>query len=57
LVDATISGCALGGEGLIILGIEREKEWISVPEQGKQIRKGDRLVVYGPLEELKSNFT
>lgn len=56
LMNATISGCALGGEGLIILGIEREREWLSVPAQGEQIREGDRLVVYGPLDELKGHF-
>jgi hypothetical protein len=56
LANATISGCAISGEGVVILGIEREKEWISVPERGEQIREGDRVVVYGPLEELKGHF-
>jgi hypothetical protein len=57
LVDTTVSGCKIGTEGVLILGIEREKEWIPIPERGETIKEGDRLVVYGPLEQLKGHFS
>ncbi|GAB4389926.1 MAG: TrkA C-terminal domain-containing protein [Thermodesulfovibrionales bacterium] len=50
---ASLSDCSASGKGLIFLGIERGKAWIPSPGPAEKIESGDRLVVYGPLAELK----
>ena len=40
----------------VVIGIEREKKWISYPKSRTKIAEGDRLIVYGVLEELKEYF-
>jgi uncharacterized protein with PhoU and TrkA domain len=44
----------LSEKGFLVLGIEREKNWIPIPKSTEIIKQGDRLVVYGPLKDLKS---
>ena len=39
-----------------VVGIERGKDWISLPRSREVIDDGDRLVVYGNLNNLKSIF-
>ncbi|MFC2034099.1 TrkA C-terminal domain-containing protein [Chloroflexota bacterium] len=39
-----------------ILGIERGKEWIPLPEMKEVITDGDKFVIYGRLNALKSMF-
>lgn len=56
LVDASLSECKVGRGELVVLGIEREKEWVTVPKLKEKIKEGDRLVVYGPLQALRSLF-
>ncbi len=43
-------------KGLLVLGIERGKNWIPIPKAKEAIKEGDRLVVYGPLEVLRAIF-
>jgi K+/H+ antiporter YhaU regulatory subunit KhtT len=38
------------------VGIERDKDWISLPRPREMMKEGDRLVVYGNLSVLKSVF-
>jgi uncharacterized protein with PhoU and TrkA domain len=40
-------------KGILVLGIEREKNWIPTPKATEKIRNGDNLIVYGPLKKLK----
>jgi hypothetical protein len=39
-----------------VVGIERGKEWISLPRSIETISEGDKLVIYGNLNTLKSIF-
>jgi len=39
-----------------VVGIERGKEWISLPRAREVINDGDKLVVYGNLDTLKRFF-
>jgi len=38
------------------LGIERDKVWIPTPKATEIINNGDDLVVYGPLDVLRSKL-
>jgi len=46
----------LNEKGILVLGIERDKKWIPTPKAAKIIKSGDNLVIYGPLEVLKSKL-
>lgn len=46
----------LSQKGLLVLGIERGKHWISVPSAKEIIKEDDKLVVYGPLNILRDLF-
>jgi uncharacterized protein with PhoU and TrkA domain len=39
-----------------MVGIERGKEWISLPRSREKIEEKDRLVGYGNIYQLKSIF-
>lgn len=39
-----------------VVGIERGKEWISLPKAREVINEGDKLVIYGNLNTLKRFF-
>jgi hypothetical protein len=41
-------------KGAIILGIEREGQWLPVPRHREVIQAGDRLVIYGRLTALET---
>jgi K+/H+ antiporter YhaU regulatory subunit KhtT len=41
---------------LLVLGIERSRKWLPLPRPEETINKGDRLVVYGPLNTLRTVF-
>jgi len=56
LIGSTISKCKLTEKRLLVLGIERDKEWIPTPKADERIQVEDRIVVYGPLNTLKSIF-
>ncbi|MDH5744063.1 MAG: TrkA C-terminal domain-containing protein [Candidatus Aminicenantes bacterium] len=53
LVSKTLAKSHLREKGAVVLGIEREKSWIPVPKANEVIKRGDRLVVYGPLNALR----
>ena len=57
LICSALSKCRLTERQVLVLGIERGNVWIPVPKAKEPIRKGDRVVMYGPLESLKSLFT
>lgn len=40
-----------------VVGIERGKEWISLPKSREKIVENDRLIVYGNIDQLKSIFS
>ena len=59
--ESSIAGISLNElklpeKNLLILGIERSGDWIPVPSSDVVIKEKDRLVVYGPLNVLKSTF-
>ena len=56
LVGSSLGDSKLTEKELMVLGIERGKAWIPIPKAKEIIQEGDRLVVYGPLEVLKSLF-
>jgi uncharacterized protein with PhoU and TrkA domain len=39
-----------------VLGIERGRDWISLPRSTETIRPGDRLAEYGELKALRRVF-
>ncbi len=53
LAGSTLQDSHLTEQGLIVLGIEREGRWMSIPRATEVIREGDRLVVYGSPNILK----
>lgn len=57
LAGNPLSECRLKDKGLIVLGIERERDWIPTPRSSETIKTGDRLVVYGPLKSLRDTFS
>lgn len=46
----------LNEKGILVLGIERDKKWIPTPKATEIIKSDDNLVIYGPLEVLKSKL-
>jgi Trk K+ transport system NAD-binding subunit len=56
LVGSSLSECKLSEKRLLVLGIERGKNWYPIPKAKEIIKEGDRLVVYGPLNILKELF-
>jgi hypothetical protein len=56
MVGSSLSQCELTEQGILVLGIERGKNWIPTPKAEEIIKVGDRLVVYGGLDALKSLF-
>ena len=57
LVGTTLLEAKLREKNLIVLGIERGKNWVPIPKPRETIAEGDRLVVYGPLGILKALFS
>ncbi len=41
---------------LLVFGIERGGKWISAPSSKELIQPGDKIVVYGPLEVLRTHM-
>ncbi|GMR05031.1 MAG: TrkA C-terminal domain-containing protein [Thermodesulfobacteriota bacterium] len=57
LMDKSLKEARLTEQGMIVLGIERGRHWMSIPRADETIREGDRLVVYGSPDILKSTFS
>ncbi|MCK4734267.1 MAG: TrkA C-terminal domain-containing protein [Methanophagales archaeon] len=55
-IGASLSESGLSENGLLVLGIERGKNWIALPKAKETIQEGDRIVVYGPLEVSRELF-
>ncbi len=56
LIGNSLSQSELSGKGMLVLGIERAKNWIPTPGAEEIINVGDKLVVYGRLDVLKTVF-
>jgi len=54
LIGCSLSECKLNERGLLVLGIERGKNWIATPKAREKIKEGDSIIVYGPLDILKN---
>ena len=55
-IGNSLSENKLTEKGLLVLGIERGKNWIPIPKAKEAIQEGDRIVVYGSLEVLRALF-
>jgi len=55
-IGNSLSESGLNEKGLLVLGIERGKNWVPIPKPKETIIAGDRIVVYGPLEVLRDLF-
>ena len=55
-IGSSLSEIKLTEKGLVVLGIERGKNWVPIPKAKEAIEEGDRIVVYGPLEVLRALF-
>jgi hypothetical protein len=56
MIGKSIAKLQLNKMGILVLGIEREKSWIPAPKAGEILKDYDRLIVYGPLDALKSQL-
>ena len=56
LSGKSLAEAKLNEKGILVLGIERDKVWIPTPKATEIINNGDDLVVYGPLDVLKSKL-
>lgn len=55
-INKSLAECQLREMGLLMLGIERAKDWIPNPKSNEVIKEGDMLILYGPLSVLKKEF-
>jgi hypothetical protein len=53
LIGKSLAEGHLREKGVLVLGIERGKKWIPIPEANEVIKAGDQIVVYGPLNILR----
>ena len=54
LIDVPLDEWRFRSQDIIILGIERGKEWLPVPaKHHERVQEGDKLVLYGELKSLK----
>lgn len=56
LIGISLSDHKFPHKGLLVLGIERAKNWIPIPKPEEKIQEGDKLVIYGSLNVLKTQF-
>ena len=52
----SLSDCKSCAEKIIVLGIERDKEWLPIPKTDEILKPGDRAIVYGNISELRNIF-
>ena len=57
LIGNSIAEQKLTEKELLVLGIERGKNWIPIPKPKETIQNGDKLVVYGSLNVLNLHFS
>lgn len=53
LIGSSLADWKLNEKGILVLGIERGKNWVPIPKATVIIKEDDRLVVYGPHKTLK----
>jgi hypothetical protein len=53
LIGSSLADWKLNEKGILVLGIERGKNWVPIPKATVLIEEDDRLVVYGPHKTLK----
>ncbi len=56
LIGQSLNEANTTGDGFWIVGIERDRQWISLPRSVETINQGDKLVVYGNLNSLRNTF-
>lgn len=56
LIGSSISSNKFSEIDVLVLGIERENKWIPIPKGKERIIEYSRLIVYVPLESLKTIF-
>ncbi|HUU39399.1 MAG TPA: TrkA C-terminal domain-containing protein [Desulfatiglandales bacterium] len=56
IIDSSIAEQKLTKKEILVLGIERGKNWIPIPKATEKIQEGDKLVVYGSLNVLRGIF-
>jgi hypothetical protein len=56
MIGKSIAKLQINKKGILVLGIEREKKWIPTPRASETLKLYDRLIVYGPLDALKSHL-
>lgn len=56
LIGHSLAELHLTEKNILVLGIERENDWVPTPKAKEKIQKGDRLIVYGPLSNLKKQL-
>jgi len=56
LIGQSLAKLKLNEKGILVLGIERENNWIPTPKAGEVLESFDRLIIYGPLSGLKSKL-
>jgi hypothetical protein len=56
IIGSSIAEQKLTEKDILVLGIERGKNWIPIPKPMETIQDGDKVVVYGSLNVLKGIF-
>ena len=56
MTGKSIAKLQLNKMGILVLGIERGKNWIPTPKANEILKRHDRIIVYGPLDALKSHL-
>jgi len=57
LIGSSLAEQKLTEKELLVLGIERGKDWIPIPKSTETVQDGDKVVVYGSLKVLKDVFS
>jgi len=55
-INRSLSEITMPRNEYCIVGIQRGRSWISLPESQETINKGDRLLIYGNTNEIKRTF-
>jgi len=56
LIGQNLSEINAGLQHSLVLGIERDKDWLPMPRLTRKLMEDDFLVIYGKLEELGERF-
>lgn len=57
LIRSSLAEQKLTEKELLVLGIERGKDWIPIPKSTETLQDGDKVIVYGSLKVLKDLFS